>query len=435
MASVGGRLRGQGSGVTAAWGYPEMGSGAGSTEQGQGIGVRRGRVSVVAAVDQKERTRAETIGPLQRAELFEISSGEPFRRPLGDGRQRNRDRVERKVIEPREKPVLIHVGTVGNHGANRGSLRSRHDGNARAEGDAEDRGALTSETGTATKIAHGAAHVLHLFGPEAEPAAAGAGASAVIEQGVESGRVQHARVWNHTGTIGVEAGNENHCAGRAAGRNKPAVERHSIGGSKMNRLYRQAAGMRRVALGAVNEDQPGHAQNRNREPECDEHDEEKDDSSFQKSNSVWRRKLSIIAVSVLRERGCQAPRTVAECRLKAGTMTDIDAVCDRVARRLYDHPTTHDDLMDLATVLLLVSGRLRELLRNYTSVHGNSRQALASGMALDAIARHLGRLHGRSEDVCDEALRRTLDTALHLLVRVSAILETPARRAAPSAYP
>jgi hypothetical protein len=115
-------------------------------------------------------------------------------------------------------------------------------------------------------------------------------------------------------------------------------------------------------------------------------------------------------------------------------MTDIDAVCDRVAHRLYDRPTTRDDLMDLATVLLLLSGRLRTPLRDYTSTHGNTRRALASGMALDAIARHLGRLRGKSEEVCDDMLRRTLDTTLHLLVRVTAILQAPSGTTAPSLW-
>ncbi len=113
-------------------------------------------------------------------------------------------------------------------------------------------------------------------------------------------------------------------------------------------------------------------------------------------------------------------------------MNDIDAVCNRVAQRLYDHPTTHDDLVNLATVLLLLSGRLRGRLHDYTSAHGNTRRALASGMALDAIGRHLSRLSGKSEGVCDDALRRTLDTTLHLLVRVTAILDIPSGSVAPA---
>lgn len=106
-------------------------------------------------------------------------------------------------------------------------------------------------------------------------------------------------------------------------------------------------------------------------------------------------------------------------------MENINAVCDRAAHRLYDRPTTHDDLMDLATVLLLLSGRLREPLRDYASVYGNTRRVLASLMALDAIGRHLSRLSENGEHVCDDALRRTLDTVLHLLVRITAILGAP----------
>jgi hypothetical protein len=107
-------------------------------------------------------------------------------------------------------------------------------------------------------------------------------------------------------------------------------------------------------------------------------------------------------------------------------MTDIDAVYDRVAYRLYDRPSTRDDLVNLATVLLLLSGRLREPLRDYTSAHGRTPRALASGMALEAVGRHLSRLREKGEEVCDDALRRILDRALHLLVRVTAILEAPA---------
>lgn len=106
----------------------------------------------------------------------------------------------------------------------------------------------------------------------------------------------------------------------------------------------------------------------------------------------------------------------------------MTVACDRVAHRLYDSPTTHDDLVNMATILLLLCGKLREPVREYALAHGSTRRALAAGMALEAVSRRLTQI--RTDDaVSDDSLRRVLDIALHLLVRIMSILNTPSGRA------
>ena len=107
-----------------------------------------------------------------------------------------------------------------------------------------------------------------------------------------------------------------------------------------------------------------------------------------------------------------------------GEPVDFGDLLDRAASRLYDRPGDRDDLVDVATILLLLNTRLKPLVREYARLHGATRRVLASAMALDAVGRRLSWLGGEGANVTDDILRQTLDKALRLEVQVLGVLST-----------
>lgn len=114
-------------------------------------------------------------------------------------------------------------------------------------------------------------------------------------------------------------------------------------------------------------------------------------------------------------------------------LLDLGNVCDRAAGKLYDRPVDSDGLADIATTLLLVNYELRKWMRAARVERAKTRQLQASEMAMAAIDRHLVRLGNVQAPPSDDAMRRVVDRALHLVVRIVSVLqaEVAARPAAP----
>lgn len=105
------------------------------------------------------------------------------------------------------------------------------------------------------------------------------------------------------------------------------------------------------------------------------------------------------------------------------TWDELEAICNRLAARLYDAPVDLTGVIDVATTLGFVTRELRRVIARERAIYGPTKRLGAAEVGVDAVERRLRWLREDGATAPEATIRVTVDKLLRLVVRVMGLIE------------